>query len=270
MPESSRSTDGSLSRAIDLAREALSATPAGLLTDFDGTISPIVTDPAAARLAAGAAEPLAALAARLAVVAIITGRAPLDARRFIGVPGLLVVGNHGTEWLEAGAEMPTATPDADRVRAALTETLNRLGPMPGVSIEAKGLSATVHYRGAPDPAATRSAILADIGEPPPGVEVREGRRSVELRPAGLGDKGSATRSVIERFALRGVVVIGDDLTDLDMFDEVARLRSEGAVRAAIIAVGGSDREVPPAVIAAADVAVRDPVEVAALLATLAS
>ena len=42
MPESSRRTDASLSRAHALADAALSETPAGLLTDFDGTLSPIV------------------------------------------------------------------------------------------------------------------------------------------------------------------------------------------------------------------------------------
>jgi trehalose 6-phosphate phosphatase len=95
--ESSRSTDGSLSRAIELAGAALAHPPAGLLTDFDGTVSPIVADPLLAELAAGASGALEKLATRLAVVAIITGRAPLDARRMAEVPRLLVVGNHGIE-----------------------------------------------------------------------------------------------------------------------------------------------------------------------------
>ena len=62
MTESSQRTDAPLLRAIALARDAVADAPAGLLTDFDGTISPIVTDPALARLVTGADGALAALA----------------------------------------------------------------------------------------------------------------------------------------------------------------------------------------------------------------
>ena len=267
-PESRRRTDESLTRAIELARSALAHPPAGLLTDFDGTLSPIVADPAAAGLAGGAAAPLAALAADLAVVAVITGRAPLDARRMVGVPGLVIVGNHGTEWLEADAAEPAATPAADSVRAALAEVVARVRAVPEASVEAKGLSATVHYRNAADPVVARAAILDAVGSVPADLEVREGRMSVELRPVGLGDKGSAARAVIDRFGLRGAVVMGDDLTDLDMFDAVAELRAAGELRAAIIGVGGADREVPELVLAAADVVLGTPAQVALLLAEL--
>jgi trehalose 6-phosphate phosphatase len=269
VPESSRQTDAPLSRALAIARDALAAQPAGLLTDFDGTLSPIVADHRDARLARGAESALERLTKRLAVVAVITGRAPLDARRLAGLPGLLVVGNHGTEWLEPDAEAPASTPEADAIRDAVGAALRRVAAVPEASIEAKGISATVHYRRAADPSAARSAILDAIGAAPPGVELREGRMSVELRPTGLGDKGSATRAVVERFGLRGVVAMGDDSTDLDMFAAVAAMRAARTLTAAIVAVGGSDREVPPEVSAAADVSLRDPAEVVSLLERLA-
>jgi trehalose 6-phosphate phosphatase len=55
---------------------ALIAEPARALVavDFDGTLAPIVVDPDDARPASGAAEALAALAARIGTVAIVTGR----------------------------------------------------------------------------------------------------------------------------------------------------------------------------------------------------
>lgn len=271
MAESSRHTGDPLSRALALAVVALAEAPAGLLTDFDGTLSRIVPDPASSRLVDGAALTLETLARRLAVVAIVTGRAPLDARRMTGVPGLLVAGNHGTEWLEPGADAPIPTPEATRVRAALAAVLARVPPLPGVIIEEKGLSATIHYRNAPDPAATRRAVAAalpDLG-PGAGLELRPGRMSLELRPIGLGDKGAATRTIIERFGLRGAVVMGDDVTDLDMFAAVAEQRDAGKLRGAIIAVGDERGETPAAVERAADVVLRDPAEAAALLAAIA-
>jgi hypothetical protein len=63
--------------------------------------------------------------------------------------------------------------------------------------------------------------------------------------------------------------MGDDVTDLDMFGAVAELRAAGTLRAAIIAVGGADREVPPEVAAAADVVLAHPADAAVLLAMLA-
>ncbi len=271
MAESSRRTDDPLARALALASAALAESPAGLLTDFDGTLSPIVADPATSRLVDGAGPALETLARRLAVVAIVTGRAPLDARRMTGVPGLLVAGNHGTEWLEPDDEAPTSSPEAARVRERIATVLAAVPHAPGLTVEDKGLSATIHYRNVADPEAARRALLEalpDLG-PGEGLEVRPGRMSLELRPTGLGDKGMATRAIIERFGLRGVVVMGDDVTDLDMFAAVVERRDAGLLRGVIIGVGGDDAEVPASVAEAADVVLRDPAEAAALLAALA-
>ena len=270
MAESSRRTDGSLDRALALAREALAESPAGLLTDFDGTLSPIVADPTLASPADGVVEALRGLASRLAVVAIVTGRAPMDARQMVGVPELLVAGNHGTEWLEPSADEPSPSPEATRLRLLLDGVLDRLPVLDGVAVEHKGLSATVHYRNAADPEAAVATLRRALGTPPAPLELRSGRMSIELRPVGLGDKGAAARTIIERFGLRGLVVMGDDLTDLDMFAAVAEARSAGRLRGAIIGVGGADEEMPPAVVEASDVVLIDVVEAGELLARLAS
>lgn len=270
MAESSRRIPRPLERARALASEALAAAPAGLLTDFDGTLSPIASEPSLARLVEGADGALADLVDRLAVVAVVTGRNPLDARHLTGVPGLLIAGNHGIEWLEPQAERSIETPEASSVRERLDTLLAGLPAHPGVTLERKGLSATVHYRGAPDPNAALPLILEALGDTEElGIQLRHGRMSVELRPIGHGDKGSAAHAIIERFALQGVVVMGDDLTDLDMFRAVDELRSSGRIRGAIIGVGGADREVPDSVVAASDVVLADPAEAAALLLALA-
>lgn len=256
-------------RAEALARQALASTPAGLFADFDGTLAPIVRDPSAVRLADGAAEALSALAQRLAVVCIVTGRAASDARRMAGIDSVSVAGNHGIEWLAPGDSEPQVPPHLAAVPAALDRLLAGVPDLPGLWIENKRLSATVHYRNTPDPAGARERILAALVPALDGsqIELREGRLSAELRPMGVGDKGTAVRGLAERYGLRGMLVLGDDLTDLDMFRAAAELRADGALDAAIIGVGGGD-EVPPAVAAAADVVVRDPEAVVALLAAL--
>ncbi|HET7685049.1 MAG TPA: trehalose-phosphatase [Candidatus Limnocylindria bacterium] len=259
--------------AIELARRALSRTPAGFLTDLDGTIAPIVADPAAARLADRGPAALRALAGRLAVTGIVTGRAARDAHRIAGVDELLVVGNHGLEWLEPGASQPAPAPglawisdELDRVMGMARDALGD----PGVTLDHKGLSGTIHYRMAADPAAARARLLDALDAlPHPGIEVREGRMSIELRPTGVGDKGTAVRQIVERHGLRGLVVMGDDVTDLDMFRAAAELRRAGTIEAAILAVGG-DGEVPPAIIAESDAVLSEPAAVVALLEALVS
>ena len=269
-PESSPPSEPSLARARRLASDALSAAPAGLLTDFDGTLSPIVTDPAAARLVEGAEGALAQLVERLAVVAVVTGRASVHARRLAGVEGLLVVGNHGTEWLAPGHDAPDVAPGMERVRETLETVLRRLPALHGVHVEDKGLSATIHYREADDPGAVREQLAAALADDMPGIEARPGRMSIELRPVGFGDKGSAARRIVAQYGLRGAVVLGDDVTDLDMFKAIGELRAAGQLRAAIVGVGGADGEVPAAVADAADVVLASPADAAALLAFLAT
>lgn len=258
-------TDASLGPALELARRALRSSPAGLLTDMDGTLSPIVSDPAAARLAPGAAEALGALAERLALVAIVTGRAAADARRITGLDGLAIAGNHGTEWLDPHVVAPRRTHEVAAVASRLETALSAIPAQAGVLIEHKGLSATVHYRNAPDRAAALARTLDALRDADrDGIELRHGRMSIELRPIGLGDKGSAVREAVARHDLRGLVVLGDDLTDLDMFRVAAELRAAGGLEAALIAVGSAG-EASAKVLDAADAVLPSPAAAVKLL-----
>jgi trehalose 6-phosphate phosphatase len=249
----------------------LQAEPAGFATDLDGTLSPIVPNPSAARPVPGAGEALEALASQLAVVAVVTGRAALDARRILGGAGsdVLVIGNHGLEWLEPGADAPDFDEGLAELRSTLAEVVARIPASPGVEVEDKGLSATIHYRGAPDPDAARVELLTALqGVVSASFEIREGRRSIELRPAGRGDKGSAVRALVERFRLRGLVVAGDDATDLDMFAAARDLEAAG-LRTAVLGVSGG-REVPAEVAGSVDVLLPDPDAFVQLLGRLAA
>ena len=86
---------------------AMAADPAHALfaTDYDGTLAPIVDDPAKAVAAPGAVAALARLAGRVGTVAVITGRAAADAVALGGladVPGLIVLGHYGAQRWQAG------------------------------------------------------------------------------------------------------------------------------------------------------------------------
>ena len=106
---------------------AIAADPAHALlaTDYDGTLAPIVADPAAAIAAPGAVAALARLAGRVGTVAVITGRAAVDAVSLGGlahVPGLIVLGHYGAQRWQAGVvSAPPVPPGVQAVRDALPD-----------------------------------------------------------------------------------------------------------------------------------------------------
>ena len=269
------------STALDAARRVVGRPPAGLVADLDGTLAPIAPRPQDARPAPGAIDALRALAERLEVVAVVTGRAALDARAVLGDEAPWVVGNHGLEWLAPRTATPRLPSALEHALAAVPALIDQafaavagaLGERDGVLYEHKRLSGTVHYRLAADPARTRGLILSALGEalrrdPAAGeaLEVREGKMAVELRPRGAGDKGSAVRALVREHALRGLLVFGDDVTDVDAFRAAAALRADGTLDAFIGAVGGS--ETPPDVLEAADALLPSPDALVELLGAL--
>src|SRR5262245_36331912 len=126
MTDQSRSVPDPVAAALTLARNALGSAPAGLLTDLDGTLAPIVDDPEGAEPLPVAVAALEALTRRLAVVAVISGRAPDDARIRLGTDRLLVIGNHGLERLEPGAERAVLSPALAEAAAAIRMALDRV------------------------------------------------------------------------------------------------------------------------------------------------
>jgi trehalose 6-phosphate phosphatase len=252
------------------ARAVLATAPAGLLCDVDGTLSPIAPRPELARVSPGVRRALRALRARLALVAILSGRRPADARRLVGVSGLVYVGNHGLE-AHVGRRRWTH-PAAAAARHPLAAVLAALAadpPAVGVRVEAKTYSVALHYRGAADPAAAREAILAWLAARPAAraLRIAEGRMVVELRPPAEVTKGTAAACLLRRWGLRGAVFLGDDRTDTDAMRALRAARA-GGVHTLNIAVASS--EMPPELLAEADGLVDGVAAVEALLLALAA
>lgn len=226
-----------IGRAVAVLRNR----PAGLISDFDGTLSEIAPTPEAADLRPECRAALEALSTTLELVALVSGRTVADLKAKVGLPGIVYIGLHGADWDGGSAADPAIT--------RLAEWLgDRLGP--AARLELKGPGFAVHYRGSPDPAEARRRILDLLsGRIPPGHVLTEGKQVVEVRPA-KANKGEAVRRLIAGFKLRGVVYLGDDLTDADAFRAVAQWRARGGGAGLAVAVAGP--ETPSEVIAAAD------------------
>ncbi|HEY6279228.1 MAG TPA: trehalose-phosphatase, partial [Streptosporangiaceae bacterium] len=112
-----------------------------IAADFDGTLAPIVADPAAAHAHPAAAPALRALAGRVGTLAIITGRPAETAVTlggFGGIPGLIVLGHYGWErWQDGQLTSRPSPPGVATARARLPALLAGAGAADGTWIEDK-------------------------------------------------------------------------------------------------------------------------------------
>jgi trehalose 6-phosphate phosphatase len=240
--------------------------------DFDGTLSPIVPDPAQARAHPAIPPVLRRLGPRLGGVAVVTGRPAAVAVEYgdlAAVEGLVVLGHYGLERWQAGrTETPPSVAGVQLVRDRLPEVLAAAGAPPGTYVEDKGQALAVHVRRTADPPAALAAVEPRLRElvAQAGLVVEPGRLVLELRPAGA-DKGAALRELVEADPAgppSAVVFVGDDLGDLPAFTEVQRLRDEGVP--GLLVCSGSTEVV--ALADRADLVVDGPAGVAALLQAL--
>ena len=290
-------TGGRASRGLDQSVEALirdlvaARKPLLIVTDFDGTLSPIVLEPAAARIVPAARSALRRLARlaearpdRLRVVVVLSGRAARDVAGRVRVGGVAYHGNHGiesgtlargtpAERLEVASDdgLATYVPGA----AALGRAVARqLGDPSWLFVEDKGPSVAFHFRQAPDAERARTAVLeaidaveSEVGDH--GLAAFEGRRVIEFRPDEAGGKGTSVENLIERERPGAVLVMGDDRTDAEAFAVVRAAREAGRLDGLVLAVLGA-RETPPEVRATADALLPDPVAAARVLGRVAA
>jgi trehalose 6-phosphate phosphatase len=228
-------------------------TQLGLVTDVDGTISPIVDDPDAAQVTPRSRAQLRGLQRHLALVAAISGRAAGDVQARVGLPELVYVGNHGLEWWTDG--QVELAPAAATYRPALEAVLAaaRTHQEPGMLVEDKGATLSIHYRQTDDPSAAAARLAPLLQQLAEQHELRlfQGRMVFEVRPPVDINKGSAFRQLVDRYHLDGAIYLGDDTTDADAMRVACDLRADGTCYA--LALGVESDDMPDAVRANADV-----------------
>jgi|HubBroStandDraft_6_1064221.scaffolds.fasta_scaffold87613_2 trehalose 6-phosphate phosphatase len=238
--------------------------------DFDGTLAPIIDDPAAARADPAATAALGRLAGLAGTVAIITGRPAAEAAEFAGlaaVPGVIVLGHYGSErWQDGRLASTPPPPGLAMARAELPGLLAAAGAADGTFLEDKGFALAVHTRRTASPQQELDRLrpqLTELAERA-GLAPEPGRFVLELRPPG-SDKGHALRDLVAERSAAAVLFCGDDRGDEPAFRAVSELRAEGIPG---LAVCSGSAEVPE-LTAQADLVVDGPRGVAQLLADLA-
>jgi trehalose-phosphatase len=219
----------------EVAHHLKSAEHILLLSDYDGTLTPIVDKPELATLPQGIKKLLRKLAKnRRYTVGIISGRALADLKSKVDLDGIIYAGNHGLEIEGFGSSF--LEPIAEEMRPFL-QLLNQalsamLRGIKGVFVEDKGLTVSVHYRLVDDTEEGRvkdtfrkvTDTLNVMGK----IKITQGKKVYEIRPPGDWDKGKAIDWLMAEWrevsGKSGAlpVYLGDDLTDEDAFKTIER------------------------------------------------
>jgi trehalose 6-phosphate phosphatase len=226
-----------------------------ILTDIDGTLSPIVATPDLSEVSEELKELLAELNEKYLLVAGISGRKTEDARDLVGLEDMVYFGNHGFEILRDGEVevIDEALPYLEKVQELESIARDELEPR-GAMIEEKGITASIHFRNAPPEVGERAVELVKAEGERLGLRITVGRSVVEARPPIEADKGSAVRTLVEDYQPKRAMYLGDDTTDLDAFRELIKLRDEGVLED-ILRVGVESDEGPPEIVSEADIVV---------------
>lgn len=230
-----------------------------VLCDLDGTLAPIVARSEAVAIAEATRIALARCAERCAMVAIVSGRRAVDARRIVGLEKITYAGNHGLEILRPNSPGPTPLVDlgeAAHAASAFVDALEfgRLAD-PALRREDKGPIVALHWRDAADESLAENvaaAIAAEAEES--GLATHRGRKVLELRPDIPFDKGRAVASLLDSNDASIALYAGDDRTDLDAFAELSRRRERGML-SAVARVGVASADGPTAIVERADLVV---------------
>lgn len=237
-----------------------------LFLDFDGTLSAIVEDPVGATPLPGVPGLLEDLARVFGLVAVISGRPPDFLAAAVGSPrGVEVIGLYGlARALEASGE-------AGRWAAVIDEVVAeaKADAPPGVYVEPKGLTVTLHWRHSPA-ARPWVAAFAEREKERRGLHVFSGRMELELRPPVPVDKGTVICALAPSVpGLAAVAAFGDDKGDLPAFEALGTLSDVVGHAVTAVRVAVVDEGSPAEVAAAADVSVPGSAGAVALLRILA-
>ena len=243
--------------------------------DFDGVLSPIVSEPAEAHIHPRGPDTLVALADQVKAIAVITGR---PARQAVALGDLDEVGNriaeHGHDLLVLGQygnerwsakDRRVLSPRPPKGLATfmieLPDILRAEG-LADVHLEEKGLAIAVHTRRMADPVGALEQLepLLRRKAAKHGLVLEPGRMVIEVRAPGM-NKGEAVRRLQRELRADAFMFIGDDLGDVEAFRAVMELRTRGML--GLLVCSASEEQ--PALAELADVIVDGPDGVMELL-----
>ena len=199
-----------------------------LFLDYDGSLVFIKKSPELAVLHPKRRRLLEFLSERT-VVCIVSGRSLAEIRKLVGIKDIAYIGNHGLEILYGHKSWihPRAEKTKPILGRALARIGSRIGHLPGVIIENKGVTGSVHFRrsrSGQEPV-IKKAVEDEVRLKSRSLKLTAGKKVFEIRPNVKWDKGKGVQEVSRWFPRQKTFVriyIGDDQTDEDAFKALGR------------------------------------------------
>jgi trehalose 6-phosphate phosphatase len=204
-----------------------------VLSDFDGTLASFDVDPSTPQLSDNSRYALQTLASRHDVtVGLVSGRRLDDLASRTQLPDhVYLAGLHGLEIRHGGRAWrhPDLVDSHELVDRVADEIRSVIGVVPGVRLEHKGVSLTVHVRAVE--ASRRGDVLRQaVDSARPWLDSRElkvldASEAVELLPNIAWNKGDAVRWIVDDVETQArqkawCIFFGDDVTDEEAFRAV--------------------------------------------------
>jgi trehalose 6-phosphate phosphatase len=193
-----------------------------VLLDVDGTLLDLAPTPREVFVSHALRDTLARLWQRTGgAVAFVSGRPVSELDLIFSPLQLPAIGGHGAELRTVPGAAPEAPrlPPLDAAVKRLFAAIAEAGP--GIILEDKGYSLALHYRLAPDKESMVREAAARLcaSFTGPRIELLPGKFVLEIKQAGFS-KATAVRELMTYppFAERRPIFIGDDVTDLGVFE----------------------------------------------------
>ncbi len=196
-----------------------------LFFDYDGTLTPIVSQPEDAVLAENMRQAIVELAEKYPV-AVVSGRDLRDIQQLVNLDNLIYAGSHGFHiegpnslYLE-NEEAQAVLPLMDQLEQQLQKEI--ANEIPGSKIDRKKFAIAVHYRNVDESMvdAIKSKVQQVVDEHE-NLKLGTGKRILEIKPAIDWHKGKAVYWLLDKLNLPVdntiPVYFGDDVTDEDAF-----------------------------------------------------
>jgi len=228
-----------------LKQRVQSSRKLGVFLDYDGTLTPIVSDPEKSFISERMRNLIAKLSGQKETnVAIVSGRCITKLQQFLKLTNLHLSGSHGAEILcpatvrnPKGAEMRVAQ-NLDELKAAQQEVHHKLlEAYPGCQIEDNKFVFSIHFRNAEFQHLRRRQKRAKLRELERDMRVIAKKRNLrmdygkkvfEIKPKGTWDKGFAVLWLIRQVMWRDHILEGNPYgEDTLSYDDREEDSSEG-------------------------------------------
>ena len=228
---------------LETLKKIVRRKPFGLITDMDGTISPIPHDFRQTPIPPPTLPQLTELVSHLDLLAIVSGRTSEAIKDIVNIEGIKYIGHYGMEHWDN--DQAILHPDAEVYvpsMRALAKELEPLRSIEGLIIQDKWATISIHYHLCLQPEVAKQQILDLLMKSPyiKNLCIMDEKTNIGIVPRVDIDKGTAVTTLIQQYCLKGAIYLGDDIGDAPAFRAIRLAKRNRGFDGLAILVNGAE------------------------------